>query len=252
MLLLLLMAMMIGWFEFQPRESVPHPAVCSLMSMAMFDGAHAELCAERMTMEFAAMEERLAAGASAARAAPGWLNNSTPATRQGLAAALEALQWQVLVWADIVLGQASETETTGFTEAAGVTAVQAATEWTMVPKVEIPKEATKHKEMEVDVEVEMPQEASSQLQGIVEMPQERIHPNMVVWNTLVRDLPKEMDVTSQLMPRRPCKNPSCHYAAHPVFSEYFGYCCKKCGIWGQRCYLLEDEAHGEHCQRCET
>ena len=252
MLLLLLMAMMIGWFEFQPRESVPHPAVCSLMSMAMFDGAHAELCAERMTMEFAAMEERLAAGASAARAAPGWLSNSPPATRQGLAAALEALQWQLLVWANIVLGQASETETTGFTEAAGVTAVQAATEWTMVPKVEIPKEATKHKEMEVDVEVEMPQEASSQLQGIVEMPQERIHPNMVVWNTLVRDLQKEMDVTSQLMPRRPCNNPSCHYAAHQVFSEYFGYCCKKCGIWGQRCYLLEDEAHGEHCQRCET
>ena len=163
-MLLLLMAMMIGWFEFQPRERVPHPAVCSLMSMAMFDGAHAELCAERMTMEFAAMEERLAAGASAARAAPGWLSNSPPATRQVLAAALEALQWQLLVWADIVLGQASETETTGFTEAAGVTAVQAAavtsatapsvygpTEWTMVPEVEIPKEAPKHEEMEVDV-----------------------------------------------------------------------------------------------------
>ena len=100
--------------------------------------------------------------------------------------------------------------------------------------------------------MEMPKEASSQLQGIVEMPQERILPNIVVWNTLVRDLQKEMDVTSPLMLRRHCDNPDCHYAAHPVFSEYFGYCCKKFGIWGQRGYLLEDEAHGAQCQRCEN
>ena len=48
-----------------------------------------------------------------------------PATLSGRAAAVDALRWQWLEWANIVRGQASETETTGFTEAAAVTAVGA-------------------------------------------------------------------------------------------------------------------------------
>ena len=78
-----------------------------------------------------------------------------------------------------------------------------------------------------------------------------IHQNIVVWNTLVSDLQQNVDVTSTSMAGR-CANPSCYYAAHPVFSEYFGYCCNKCCIWGHRGYLLEDDKHGKHCRRCEN
>ena len=71
-----------------------------------------------------------------------------------------------------------------------------------------------------------------------------IHPDIAIWGNIVASARSQVE--HELASG--CANARCSRRRHSIVGEYYGFCCKKCGI--NEVKGLEPE-HGIHCERIE-
>ena len=73
-------------------------------------------------------------------------------------------------------------------------------------------------------------------------------PDMVIWGNIVRD--SNPVVLDCFLTR--CLNARCGFQPHPRVDEFYGFCCKKCGINMAKEVDNMDRGHGWQCQQIKS